>query len=358
MRNAPLFIIMVLTFLCGGKSQAVVINIDFDARSVGSAGDGDNRTGTLFSGQGVYFDPGNNYWNGVTIENPTGTGLLASDGTTVTAIDVYVIGGGGFVDLTKTNYLLSDYFYGATTTVITGLNPSGSYTVYVYAAGDQSGQGSTITINGVSQSTTNTGNPDVYSLGVNYVVFETTADIIGRIVIDSSDKINGIQLVEGEPAPTSYEAEDAAYSGVNVIAEVNASGGECLDGFDAIGDYVDYQNVEAGNILKVRFSNALSATRCSVYVNGVDVETAYFGSTGSWSNFVTMIMTDIDIPASAAHWNITTENVTTSCLIPNANLIHLSAYSACCPISLSCLGILSSRAGLARQQERAVKNGN
>ena len=111
-------------------------------------------------------------------------------------------------------------------------------------------------------------------------------------------------------------------------------------------------------MLKVRFSNALSATRCSVYVNGVDVETAYFGSTGSWSNFVTMIMTDIDIPASAAHWNITTENVTTSCLIPNANLIHLSAYSACCPISLSCLGILSSRAGLARQQERAVKNGN
>jgi hypothetical protein len=273
-----------------------VINVDLGGSSTGTAGDGDNRSGTPFSGQGAYSDTGNDYWNNtLSTDNPTLSDLVASDGSTVTEIDVTVSGGGGYEDTGKSNYLLSDYFYGESTTVISGLNPEGSYTVYVYACGDQSGQGSDITVGGVTQSTSNSGDPDSYSLGVNYVVFETTADIIGRIIIAAGDKINGFQLIEGDPAQTGYEAEEAVFSGLSLVLEGNASGNFCLDGFDTEGDFVEYRNVDAGDTLIITYANETNTTRCSVYVDGVDAASAYFAATGSDAVFGSVTLSDLDI---------------------------------------------------------------
>ena len=193
-----LFYALLTLFLVVFQAEAVVVNVDFDARSVGTVHDGDVRTGTLFSGQGVYGDTGNHYWNSVTTGGRTLTDLLASDGSTVTTVEVTISGGDGYEDDAKTNYLLSDYFYNATTTTITGLNTNGSYTVYVYAVGNVTGQGSLITVGTDVQSTSGLlGN--AYVLGGNYVIFETTAGATGQTVIESTEKINGFQLVEGEP---------------------------------------------------------------------------------------------------------------------------------------------------------------
>ncbi|MDF7807755.1 discoidin domain-containing protein [Pontiellaceae bacterium B12219] len=284
-----------------GSDLSGVMNVDLGGNTIGTPGDEDNGTGTPFSGQGAYADPGNDYWNNtITSADRTLSNLIASDGSTVTSVDVAVYGGGGFEDTGKKNYLLSDYLYGTITVAISDLNPGGSYTVYVYACGDKSGQGSDVTINNVTKSTSNADDPDAYSQGVNYVVFETTADTLGRLVIYSDEKLNGFQLIEGDLALTGYEAEEAVYSGLAVLHTEEASNHQCLENFDTTGDYVEYQNVEAGNTLSIRYSNGGSSTRCSVYVNEVDVATATFANTGGWSNFVATTIVDIDIPTNAA----------------------------------------------------------
>ena len=198
-----------------GLAESVVINADFNAYE---ANTNPSRVGIPYSGQGAFGDAGNDYWNILTFEKRTAIDLLTSDGSIVTTIDVNIDGGNGYIDLAKTNYLLSDYFYNATTTTITGLDPDAGYFVYVYAAGDVAGQGSTITIGTEVQGTSGLQG-DGFVLGGNYVIFEATADATGQIVIESSAKINGFQIVEGEQATLP---DEGGFS--NLTADINDDG--------------------------------------------------------------------------------------------------------------------------------------
>ncbi|MGJ8724759.1 MAG: discoidin domain-containing protein [Roseibacillus sp.] len=274
------------------SQQEYVVNVDL--------GGGDSST-TPYTGQGAHPDTGNDYWNNTfTTDNRALKGLIASDGITTTPLNVDIAGGSGFVDSGKTNHLLSDYFYNDTTSLIRGLNPGGSYTLYVYAAGDQSGQGSTITINGVTKSVSNSGNPDFFSLGVNYQTFTATADIAGRIAIDSNDKLNGFQIIQGMPAASPYQAESATYSGVTTTSTTAAFNGQALDGFNTAGDSVTYSNLPSSDTLKITYANGASTTRLSLYQNNTDVGTVYFPPTGSWTTFSTLTLDGLAIPASAS----------------------------------------------------------
>ncbi|WP_372798227.1 alginate lyase family protein, partial [Pontiella sp.] len=189
--------ISILAALSACTVQAVVVNVDIDARTSDANA---SRQGILFSGQGAYADVGNDYWNSISTDERAISSLIASDGSTVSSVGISVSGGDGYVHTGITNYLLADYFYGSTTTTLTGLEPGGAYTLYVYAVGDQSGQGSTVTIGSDVQVTTG-DNSGVYALGGNYVVFAANADPSGEMVISSSDKLTGLQLVGDTPEP-------------------------------------------------------------------------------------------------------------------------------------------------------------
>ena len=198
-RNVILVAINTATLLLFIPSfaMALVVNIDVSAYESHAQA---NRQGTNYVGQGAYADPGNDYWNQLTKENLSLSGLVASDGATGTSIGVSINSAGAFVDTVITNHLLSDYFYGATTTTVSGLEPNAEYTVYVYAVGDQPGQGSTITIGSDVQTTTG-DNVNEFVIGGNYVVFVANADSSGEMVMVSSDKINGFQIIGQVPEP-------------------------------------------------------------------------------------------------------------------------------------------------------------
>ncbi|MBK1834169.1 discoidin domain-containing protein [Roseibacillus ishigakijimensis] len=277
-----------------------VINVDLGGNTVGTAGDGSNSTGTPYSGQGAYSEPGNDFWNNdFTTGKRTERNLLASDGTTVTPVKVTLSGGGGFEDVGKTNHLLSDYFYGNITAAVSALEPNRNYTVYVYAAGDKSGQGSAITVNGVSKSVSNSGDPDFLSQGVNYEVFDVTADIAGRLSIECSDKLNGFQVIPGEPAASAWQAEAASYSGLSLVSESAAFGDSALNGFETGGDYVTFQSLPEGNTLTVTYANGGAATtRASLWVDSVEVGKVFFPPTGGWSTFAAVTLPGLAVAAN------------------------------------------------------------
>ncbi len=187
----------ILAVLSACTVQAVVVNVDIDARTSDSSA---ARQGIAYSGQGAYADSGNDYWNSISTGNRSVSGLIASDGAADTALGITVSAGDGYVHTGITNYLLADYFYGTTTTTISGLDANEDYTVYVYAVGDTSGQGATVTIGSESRVTSG-DNSGEFSLGGNYVVFDAAADSAGEMEIISSDKLNGLQLIGDVPDP-------------------------------------------------------------------------------------------------------------------------------------------------------------
>ncbi|WP_411847600.1 discoidin domain-containing protein [Roseibacillus persicicus] len=269
-----------------------VVNVDLG---------GNETTTTPYSGQGAFADPGNDYWNNTfSTDSRSLKGLTASDGSTLTPVRLDLSGGSGFFDSGKNNNLLNDYFYNSTISLLRGLSPGAQYTLYVYAAGDRSGQGSAITVNGVTKTTSNSGNPGSFSLGVNYQTFTTTADIAGRIAIDSSAKLNGFQLITGSPPASPHQAENAAFTGLNPITSPAAFAGQALDGFDAAGDSVEYSNLPAGDTLQITYANGATTTRLSLYQNGVDLDTVYFPPTGSWTDFRTLTHTGLTLASNSS----------------------------------------------------------
>jgi aryl-phospho-beta-D-glucosidase BglC (GH1 family) len=144
--------------------------------------------------------------------------LTYSDGTAATGINVRGTADSSF-NAATTPDLLSSYmttFPGNTKAVtITGLTPSGNYTLYLYGQnGFVKDRGTTFSI------TTGTGSPHsgsnastvnasgtAYVLNANYVIFDVTADVTGTLVI--SYRANPVT------------AWDGAYAGANAEGDLN-----------------------------------------------------------------------------------------------------------------------------------------
>ncbi len=116
-------------------------------------------------------------------------------------------------------------------------------------------------------------------------------------VYDDALSRNEIWLLVNTGTDT-LEAEDATLNGVEAYADAGASGGYRVRYFDAQGDYILYDTVPDGNWLEITYSlGSVSSKQCSVYVDGVDVNTATFVPTGGWGNYETTAL-EVDVTGS------------------------------------------------------------
>jgi len=102
-------------------------------------------------------------------------------------------------------------------------------------------------------------------------------------------------------APATHvtlEAESATLNGVTTLAHAGASGGYRVIQFDAVGDFISYDNVTTGSYLYLTYSLGLATPKqCSVYIAGADAVTAVFYPTGDWNTYKPLL---IEIPVTGA----------------------------------------------------------
>lgn len=211
--NKSLLALLVCGWLGGVVASAqVVVNIDAKISSI-----------PVYSGQGAYADPGNNYWNAVT-STAGGSNFLASDGTTVTTLSFSVagipsgqIGQGGTPAFA--GGLLADYYYVIGTTAATftigGLTTGHRYDFYFYSQAGSSGatnRAATFTLDGNEQDLTAYLSGSFVE-GTNYVKFSLTPEgtslsgsFVGSLGGNEAE-LNGLQIVDhgaAIPEPSSY----------------------------------------------------------------------------------------------------------------------------------------------------------
>ena len=206
-----MWMMKVLVVLCVtvmvSTAMATIVNVDFN-----------NDIADIYSGQGAYADPGNDFWNGLdatgaAIKN--GTDLTASDGS-ATTIDVAAYYTGRHARVSYTNGLLRDGIVGVGDITISGLDDTKTYDLTFYSTFDAFP--ATFTTDG--QSAGVSGSPNVFPYQENFVLGETYVTLYdvktngaGAIVVTvsntytgatggtSSTFVSGLQIAEvPEPA--------------------------------------------------------------------------------------------------------------------------------------------------------------
>ncbi len=181
------------------SAQALVVNLDIE-----------DLSRSTYSGQGVYPDSGNEYWN----SSADGmTDLTASDGATATTLDVALSAAGRF-EYTQSHALMADYAYALNAAIsveITGLASNAVYDLYIYCQGDQVSQAAAVSFGGITNSTTGDISGSLVE-GGNYLVFSNvTSDAVGQIsgtVAQNGSKyvaLNGLQISGDDfPGPKTF----------------------------------------------------------------------------------------------------------------------------------------------------------
>lgn len=192
--------------------SAAVVNVDI------------NGTGsTNYSGQGAYASSGN-FWNGIDPSGPlnnlsaTGSNLKASDGTTVTTIDVSVFSTGEHARGSYSNNLLHDGSVHVSTIAITGLDNDKTYDLTFYSTFDNfqtkfTADGQTEGVSGAATSSPYTetfiegmtfvtleGVSTDGSNGINVLVSNTSTGASGA---NSFTFVTGLQIAVAVPEPSS-----------------------------------------------------------------------------------------------------------------------------------------------------------
>ena len=210
---------------------------------------GDFNSTTAQTGSAALGGPGD-VWNAITGTTAT---LLDSTGSTVSGVGVTLSDQGIFNDAagsimdTGTTPLMTYYAFGYTapstvTLSITGLSAytNNAFTLMVYAAGDTSGQGATLSLTGATGgNSTNTLSTTATSRQIsagNGVAYQTFTGIItnGTLTLTASDNagqsfavINGFQLQLGtstNPLIATEPISQFAYPGDAVSFSVGATG--------------------------------------------------------------------------------------------------------------------------------------
>ncbi len=209
MKSTPskLLALLTLALLCSSPAaaQTLVVNANFNAWG-----------GSNYSGQGVFSDPGNNFWNDVQSETGAAN-LTASDGITATGISFSITGtnlgvgyGSAFAPLLYDHYL---YFFGTPVPfTISGLTAGTPYQIYFYGqSGTQEPADRIVDVTLNGSTLTYTGeHVGSFAAGSNYVVFSVTpsgTSLMGSMVHNPGNgegNLSGIQIVSAIPEPSTY----------------------------------------------------------------------------------------------------------------------------------------------------------
>lgn len=174
-----------------------------------------NNAADTYAGAAVLGNPGDS-WNGVvgtapnTLQSTTQGAPPITFGTAMQYIDGYASGG------TTANpaLLMQDYFYESGynkgTVTLTGLTPGATFTLVLYGAGDQAGQGDTFGLTGgiggntASALTTSGDDRDIsHGIGDAYNTYTGTIDSGGSLTVSVTTNgltqygpLNGLQFEE------------------------------------------------------------------------------------------------------------------------------------------------------------------
>jgi hypothetical protein len=222
------YLILAVLTLCGWVTQAQVINFDVP----GGAG------ATNYSGQGAYFDPGNDYWNAFFGNATTGATNLLSDGATPSPITLSSQLGGTYGTQGTQGApaaLQQPYEYNNAILRTDTLNnvPAGTYNLYLYGINNTGTRGTTFTVSTavmspVIQSTSNTpASLTTFTLGADYVIFSNvvvgaagtitftwTANPNVTVAGNNEGDLNALQLAF---VSTNTVANSAPNFGANVL---------------------------------------------------------------------------------------------------------------------------------------------
>ncbi len=207
--------------LVANSAVVTTVNVDFGASTDPSV---------TYNGPGVAPDlVTNTYWNGIVASGSQSAPLVASDGSTPTAVTV-TVNNYGIYDTGFGYYaenLVRDYVYdinsnyletpptgvSPVTFSINHLTPGGLYDLYVYSQnGYFTSTQDNFTVNGVTLPITNTIADNLgFVLGGNYLLFSNVVATGGTISGDFVNTelgnfgvFNGFQIVNVVPEPASF----------------------------------------------------------------------------------------------------------------------------------------------------------
>jgi fibronectin type 3 domain-containing protein len=204
-----------------------------------------------FSGNGALAAPVGTSWNGIGpglhpyLSDSSGPSSLTSVGLNATAQGAFGkdngfnVGGDnvtpGSATLTSPGGfdLMTDYLFNnsgvATTYTLTGLVPGRTYDLYLYGYGDQLGQNTLFSVDGVEKQTSNPAGLSTITEGRHYTTITSVANASGEVVMSWDNKsgtddadlnsgsavFNGFQLVENASAvlqplnPSTFSDNDS-----------------------------------------------------------------------------------------------------------------------------------------------------
>jgi len=217
MRMHKMIVVVVGLVLAGASARGAitgVVNVDMQRTAAPAT--------TLYSGQGAYSDPGNNYWNpyNATLLDTPITNLWTSTQLEQTTVDfaftpllgdTRFMGGNNGTPTGPYANLLANYAltFGTMDAVISGLIAGNAYDLYLYSTANGQHQGARFTIGGDTRDVE--GGPGVVGTPTSFIAYPTddsnytlysgvVADGFGSITFNMTNyqaaaALNGFQIV-------------------------------------------------------------------------------------------------------------------------------------------------------------------